>query len=304
MKWNSLKDIINHFNLEVDETNVSDIRSALVQLLANSHPDKSGGGFSTEEQKERYNNIQSAIENLNILSSQQNALVSVNQITEIIRAVTDAIAPKKEDQKSNIEFKIKNELKREIKSNYNPIKIGSGTIVGVCTGLITFSKTLSENPILATLLKVPYINSILLSILFISATWFVFTWFREKRDEQRKEWLFSEDGKIKILTIVVDSLGREEDIEGKFIFNFRDFVGAIQGKRERWFRCFLHAYMSTTRRILYGSSKISISIAEQIARYHLSDLENRNIIKKYDRKSIELCYEIDTDLIRQLLDRY
>jgi hypothetical protein len=303
MIWNSLIDIIEHFNLDVDETNINEIRSALVQLLADSHPDKSGGDFASEEQKEKYNEIQNAIDNLSTIHSQQNALVSINQVTDIIKAVTEAIVPRTDDQRSNIEIQIKRDLKREIKSNYTPIKIGTGTIAAVCTGLITFAKTLNENPIFSFLLNIPNIHLILFNILLFSAILFVFTWFREKRDEQRKEWLFSEDGKLVILTRVLKSDDRRSE-EDKIIFSFRSFVSAIQGDRKRRIRNIFHAYVQTIRRILYGSSIISIGIAEQIARQHLSDLENRNIIEKYDKKSLDLHYQIDEKLTHELPDKY
>ncbi len=301
MKYNSLKDIINHFNLDVNETNASNVRYALVQLLAKLQPEKSGDSFSTEEQKQRYNDIQCAIEDLNILGSQQNAFVSINQVTDIIKAITNAITPGKENEQLNIKLQLKNELQSKINSYYKPIIIGSGTIAGVCIGFIIFSKRLSELSFFTPLLGFLHFNSIILYILFISSTWFLFTWFKEKKDEQRKEWLFSEDGKFVILAEVVKSFGKE--LENKVIFSFRDFVRAIQGKRKRRKNNLIKVYLSNSYGILYGASIIDISIAEQIARHHLSELENQNVIKKYDVKSIELFYEISNNLIHQLPDR-
>lgn len=304
MNFNSLKEIIDYFELDVDQNNINEIRSALIHLLAESHPDKSGGEFESEKDKEKYNKIQTAINDLDTLNSHQTALVNINQVTEIIKAVTDAIVPRKEEEKSDIEFRLKSELKREIKSSYNPIKISSGTIAGLSTGLITFSKTLGENPIFDPIFRIPNINLILFTILFSSIIWFLFTWFREKRDEQRKEWLFSEDGKLAILTEVLRSSDENSARGKKTIFSFRDFVEVIRGRRERRIRNIIQVYVFTIRRILYGSSRIGISIAEQIARHHLNDLENRNIIKKFEGKSLELLYEIERDLVRQIPDRY
>jgi len=300
MKFKSIQDIIDYFNLKVDESNIGEVRSALIKLLADNHPDKSGGNFTSKEQKEKYNEIKNALDKIDLINSQHNSLVTVDQITDIIKAITDVFAPRKENEKSNIEVQIKNELRREIKANYNPIKIGSGTVAIICTGLISFSKTLVENPIFAPLLKIPYINFILLYFLILSVFWFLFTWSREKRDEQRKEWLFSEDAKLIILAEVIESSRERHFLEDKdkIVFSFRDFVNAIRGKKEARLRPYLRAHLFTIRRILYGSSIINISIAEQIARYHISDLENRKIIKKYSEKSLELLYEIDRDLVR------
>ncbi|MBU1054066.1 MAG: hypothetical protein KKC46_09585 [Proteobacteria bacterium] len=301
MKWDSVEDIIKHFNLKVDETDVSNVRSALIQLLAKSHPEISGGDFETEEQKEKYIDIQRAIKDLNILGSEQNALVSVNQMTDIIKAVFHAIAPGKENQQPNIELYVKNELHKKIISFYKPLKISSGTITGVCTALIIFSKTLSENTILAPFFEFIYSHSILLYVLFISATWFVFMWFKEQKDEQRKEWLFSEDGKLIILAEVVGSFGKK--VEDKVIFSFRSFVRTIQGKRKKRTKSIIKIYLSNIYQVLYGASIISTNIAEQIAHHHLSNFEKQNIIKKHNTKSIEYFYEIDSNLIHQLPDR-
>lgn len=147
MKFKSLDEIIDCFELEVAEKNVKNIRTSLIPLLAEFHPDKSGGKFESDNQKDQYNNIQEAINYLDSINSQENALVNINQITEIIKTVTEAVAPKKESDKSNIVSQLKTELKREIKSSYNPIKISSGTIAGLSVGLISFSETLNGDAV-------------------------------------------------------------------------------------------------------------------------------------------------------------
>jgi hypothetical protein len=191
-------------------------------------------------------------------------------------------------------------LHSKIKSYYRPIQIVSGIITGVCTIFVIFYKTLSENSILAPLFGFLNFRSILIYTLFISASWFLFTWFKEQRDEQRKEWLFSEDGKFVILSEVVKSFG--EKLENKVIFSFRDFVRAIQGKKKQRLKSLIKVYLSIIYRVLYGASTIDVSIAEQIAHQHLSELENKNLIRKYEIQSIENYYEIDNNLIKQLPD--
>ncbi len=64
MKWKSTKDIIDYFNLDLDKHGTKEIRASLVQLLAEYHPDKSGGEFSSDEQKIKYEEVQHAINDL------------------------------------------------------------------------------------------------------------------------------------------------------------------------------------------------------------------------------------------------
>lgn len=303
MEWKSLQEIKDFFKIKDDKIELKEIREELLSSLTQIHPDKNGGDFKSGWQQEQYYKIKDAIEFIDSLINKSTSLITVDNVTDIIKVVTQALKADNEKPVEKKESELKENFNREIRRVYGPIKIGSGSIAAICTGLLTFSKNLNENPVLAPLYNIPFIHTILFIILFLSAIWYVDSWINERKADRKKEWLFSEEGKLVSLSrLLRSSYTKEKD--NKKIFGLLDYIFVL---RERKFVYHKNKIIRYGKKIItkfLDRVNISLSMAEDIAHFHIIDFERRGILKKSNLKSIELYYEIEIELCEDIVNKY
>jgi len=298
MAYKSIEEIIEKFNLLSNKYEFAALRNELKKLLANAHPDKNGGDFASDEDKLRYESLQEAIDFIDSNTSKN--LIPINQITDIVKAITSVMQPSREETVARNKREIKLEIHSDIRSRYINWKIGSGTFAAICAGIIAFSKDLTDNPLVGELFKTPIGTSMAATLLFSSAILFVFTWLREQKDEQRKEWLFSEEGKLHLLRTVISRARRIPN--NKYLFSFNDFVSLLNSPRDFMNDENQNIPFRLSRTLF--SARLSLSTAEQLAKFHLDDLENRGVIQRHTEKSVIKYYTIEENILDDILHKY
>jgi hypothetical protein len=290
-----IKEVAKKYSLESDLENIPLLRSDFVKILAKLHPDKNGGNFKDEAEKKQFEEIKEALDYLD--NTYSKSLIPINELTQIIKSVSEAIQPQKEAILIQQKNELRKDIKGEIRTRYLNIRISSGVFGGISAALLTFSQTLSDNPVFGSYFKSPILISVLGIIFLYSSLFFVLTWLREQKDERRKEWLFSEEGKISLLKIVLKN-AHLNDGGSKYIFSFNDFVNVVKSPRD----FISHTNSDRTFDILrlFLSTRLSISTAEQLANFHLDDLEKRNLVEQLKGKSIHKYYAVDIKLYREL----
>jgi len=206
MIWETLEDIKDHFN--ISESEPREILKILKKQRENLHPDKNGGNFNDQKHRTQYDRVNSAIE---FLEGSKNTQLSikevqdlVNPITEmmksnqeIVKAFTDLMKGENKSIKQDPQF-IKTSMRDDIKSNYTLPKVGSATFATVFTVILTFSKNISEHPVLGKWFghyletTVGFIT--LLYLLSICIVLFSMAWLDERRLINYAEYLTTEEG--------------------------------------------------------------------------------------------------------------
>lgn len=303
MKWKTIQEIKEYFKIDQSISDLKQIRDELKYSLSQLHPDKSNGEFKTAWQKEEFNKINDAVEFIDKISSTSTSLITIENVNEIIKTITQTLQDKKEPISTSSNKELKKEYKKELNQTYSKIKIGSGSIACISTALLSMSQFFSENKVLEPFYKIPQIHLILLSLLILSGIWFLLTWFGERKEEQRKEWLFSEEGKIGTLSSVLRSniIKEEEDIK---YFSVIDYIKVLRLKKSYYSIIRIKRFIMKVKFALIGNPRLSQNLAEQIAQSQLNDFENRGIIKRSAKKSVETLFEIDKEYCEQIEKNY
>lgn len=282
MEWDSQDDVIREFKLSSTASDMEGINRELVSIQSNLHPDRHGGVFPSPEDKEKYHRVSDAIRFISDLSSASKALIPISQLPAIIKAINEAQMVPKETQIYQFRKDIRQENHEVQHSSYRLPRVGSGMFGTICLGLFTFSNVFEQHAILGPLLENSLSQYLLLVFSGYAGVFFTYTWFRERRQEARVEFLLTEDGLRESFSGLLEKGKR---------FSLRDVLRNMYQGRARY-RISALSPLS----ILLGGSGIRSSILEKIANAHLLELENRGAIHRLDIPSIEPTYEVDANL--------
>jgi hypothetical protein len=163
MPWASLADIVYEFELKSSPDDSDGIRRELLQRLANVHPDKTGteGTFSSDQQREVFLKLQSAVEFLDRVQNQSKQVVPLNQIPAIIEAAVRSVTPTTAAEVGKLD--ILAECRRRLRRHNAVPKITSATIAGICVILFGFLNTFKASR-LYELLTAPFARSRLVAV--------------------------------------------------------------------------------------------------------------------------------------------
>lgn len=296
MTWISTKQIIEDLGLKSKPDDYDGLKRELRTKLAEIHPDKNGGAFSSLEDEELYNQISSAYEFVNLTCRESTALIPVTQLPAIIKAVKDAQLAPTEHQVGQLRAECREESRLDTHNRYALPRIGSGVFAAICASLFTFSGSLAKHPVLGSLAQNMTVQVLLLVMAAYAGIFFLMTWIRERKEEELIDYLMSETARREIFHHIMfhihhadgnDSTSRQ--------FSIRDVMEVIE---ERWggrrrYSSSPFIFLS----VFLGSRGIKPSLIEKIAQIHLLEMEKRGAIHRIEAPSMDLVYEFDDKLI-------
>lgn len=194
MEFNSIEDIRKHFGFVNQEIN--EIRSELKKMLFEVHPDSSGGDdFKSLKDEREYYEIKDAlgfIERMN--NSDENGLISVENIHSIVKAAINELAAVSVNQKEQLRDKemalsvYQKDFSKASNIKHRGLKITSSVVAGIITLIWIFPETIQNHSILKNLYLVR--DPMLLSGIWLCALIFTsMIWFILKRRERKSEEL-------------------------------------------------------------------------------------------------------------------
>lgn len=189
MIFNSIKDVLDHFNIETSDPDK--LKRKLKKLIKHIHPDTNNGEFKSDEDKKTFMEIQSALEFLEI--TPRSEIVLRNEITELTKIVKDLSTNKTsqilkqdlEQKNTYLESKIKDSVILFNKEQ-STTKLTSIIVTTALTALWAFPSLVKDHPLLKFLYEynreftVIWLNSLVLTGL---------VWTKIKRIEKKDELL-------------------------------------------------------------------------------------------------------------------
>lgn len=167
MKFNSLQEILDHFN--ITETDQELIKKHLKKLRKNIHPDKTLGDFKSEEDKKLFNEIQQALE---FFKNPTTSLQISKENSVLIKVVKNLSDQKKQEQINQTTSQAKSQLASYLNSSINSYhsqtktpKITGVIITAAITALWVFPNIAKDHP----LLKVLYQFNLVFLLMWIIA---------------------------------------------------------------------------------------------------------------------------------------
>lgn len=296
MTWTSTKQIIEHLGLKSKHDDYDGLKRELRTKLAEMHPDKNGGAFSSPEDEELYNRISSAYEFVNLACRESTALIPVTQLPAIIKAVKDAQLASTEHQVAQLRAECLEESRLDTHNRYALPRIGSGVFATICASLFTFSGSLAKHPILGSLAENMIVQISLLMMSAYAGIFFLMTWIRERKEEELIDYLMSETARREIFHYIMSHMHLADRNESKARrFSIMDVMKVIE---EHWggHRRYISSPLIFLS-VFLGNRGIKPSLIEKIAQIHLLEMEKRGAIHRIETPSMDLVYEFEDGLV-------
>lgn len=170
--FTSVDQIKDRFNLH-QITNVVELRQELRRLLAEIHPDKSGGNFESIEKQELYFEISGAIDYLDGVLTSSNTLIPINDLKNLITLLRSEEKVNSPFETAEQEFsKSLNRSMLSIGPKFIVPKITVSAIAAAITAIWLFPSIVTTHPVLN---KYVDVNANVFSLLWLYSLLFALT---------------------------------------------------------------------------------------------------------------------------------
>lgn len=274
MNWQSIEQIVAYFKLDASPEDAQHVRRALKSKISKLHPDNNDSIDQTEDQKKSWEELMSAKEYME--KNGDNQLISISQLPALLKAInSNSVVP--------IETRISDIKKdfREVAHRRNTMpRIGSGIFAAITGFLFSFSGAMNDHPLLGEWLAYRESQMILLGLMFYSGVFFIYTWVREKKQEETVAWLTSNEGIKEIFrrTLRTKYHGNQRD---NLRISASDIISEIDEE-----------------------SRPLRAISEKVALIQIDSLIERGVLIEMPIKGFEKEFELTPQALDELLDRY
>lgn len=293
-EWKSVDEMVSDLKLKTTAQDQDGVRAELRREMADLHPDRNGGHFSSAENETRYHRL---TDGLSFVDSQlSTALVPLRDLPAILAAMRQSLQPTTQEAIVAARTEYRVVALGEAHTRYALPRLGSGVFAGICAALLTFSGSLKDNPVFGELFASHTARMMLGMGFLYSGIFFIMTWLLEQREAAQAEWLATEAGMQRTLSRVIERM-RDRSSE-VMRFKFSDYCHALSGSR-------VHhrpssAVFSAASALLFLRRGLSPSSSERLAKLHIEELERRGVIKKHAARRLDITYEIDREIAEEL----
>ena len=295
MKFDSIEQIIREFNLEY--TSLENLKKDLKSKLVECHPDKNGGSFKNNEEKEKYESLNLAYE---FVSNQRTDIVSRDEISALTKAIKDLAIDKSETKSEEV---LLDKINSSIKT-YNSIhlfpKITTTAVTGIISFLWLFPKTISEHEILSTIINTSskgftffWIGSLIIT----GYIWLILKYF-ERRDASIKRTLNLESTQNMLFNEFIRHQLYDEKVIDKGFLQFRkeDLIEFISGfdlrRREYHYK---KRRITSPLEMFMGSRNIDVELNQSLTDLIINKSVSKGLISVDSTKSLSDIYTLKID---------
>jgi hypothetical protein len=288
MNWLNVEQIVAYFEIDSSPDDIQAIKKALKKRMSKLHPDNNSQRPQTEDQKDDWQELVSAKEFMD--NKSDNQLISLSQLPALIKSLNAAALTPIDTRITNL----KNDAHQSFhRSNALP-RIGSGVFAAITGFLFTFSGAIKDHPLLGEWLSTSTSQMVLLGLMFYSGVFFIYTWIREKRQEEKVAWLTSNEG-IKRTLAQVLKRERNDDQSNNNRITPTNLISEITGRE--------FSRHTESVAIILSRARLPLSIAEKIALIQIDSLLERGVLVELPAKGFEKTYEVTRQAIDELLRR-
>lgn len=179
--FNSIEEIRERFQITAVER--QDIRGSLLRILAGVHPDKNGGTFKNDSDRELYNSASAAVEFLD--REPKEITLSRTALESLIASLTAQNKPAETAYPSAALHSVFDSSMMRLRNRTLFPRISATAVAVVLSGIWLFPKTMAEHPILKQ-----YTGSSFLTLLWLaSLSTAVLAWLLATSSEHRLQSL-------------------------------------------------------------------------------------------------------------------
>ncbi|WP_454064919.1 hypothetical protein [Candidatus Nitrospira salsa] len=98
INWLSFRDIAKEFGLETFVNDPNALTTELRRLRAESHPDRSGGEFLSNDEREKYHRLDEALKFMEAQELDSNAVIPISQLPNLFEKLAKSdVSPEIDD---------------------------------------------------------------------------------------------------------------------------------------------------------------------------------------------------------------
>ena len=323
MKFESIEQIIDYFNLEEKESN--ELKKKLKSLLIKYHPDKNKGEFKSDVEKQKYNDLDSAIQFLN--ENNTETAVIKPELHELSLSITKLIQKEEEIENEkeleNFSQNLNQKLEKSIISfqdYYKKPRITGIIITTIITAIWAFPNIVKQHPILKFLYDFHLLfTTIWITVLIILGLAWLKIKIVEEKDNEFKKNLNLESTQNNIFKLFLyyqssnyDNVKFDKEHNSSVIFSKDDLTSFILSRFKLYENEFKNKTISKyeidkyvrefeknltikakSSKFFPTAEEITTDVAELISSLILKRLLLTNVITKLKEKSLSQRYQID-----------
>ena len=270
MTWNSKSEIAAEFGLDLSASD-EELRSELRTVRGLMHPDKNGGVFQSETDKQSYLRAISAMEFLDSPSESAMALIPVTQLPAIVSAIAQAMAVPGYAQLQAMERAYVVDAHARISQQFLLPKVGSSVFAAITGFLVAFPGNFEKHAILGPLLATPQAQQFTLMCLLMSALCFGALWLTERTATAHADYLMSESALAELYSRIEDG-------------TFQNSVRKISSRQ------ITHALAEMVG--THPRRFSSMAVVEKASAIQIQRLIERKVLIKLDEPAIDTWYKV------------
>ncbi|NII55824.1 hypothetical protein FHS47_003196 [Lutibacter sp. SG786] len=290
--WRSLAHIKHELNIAPEVLGRDEVCEELRRMITSLHPDKSGGEFASESDKDRYLRASSALAFIESQSVSTQELISVSNMPVLVAAIVKAVRSSETESTTQLRANLISDSRSYVSRRALLPRIGSSVFGAICLCLLTFPEKFGSNPLIGRFVSSPDASIVLLSAVMLSAMFFAMTWYGERRTESAVEY-WSSDACLSVIWEALmsegaRSAGHISEITAGDIYRVIDMLSSGYYRR----------LVSTPIFRPYASmlgARLDHASVEKIAALQIQRLIERGVISRVERPSLETRYKVELD---------
>ena len=285
-RFSSLEQIASTFGLQTAAPD--EVRDLLRRRRLELHPDRTGGQFESEEAREQFHLIEEALTAADTMATDSTALVPVEAITQIVRALREeSLHGTRENREEALQSRLGAQVERSLGAFRSPVQpptVVLSAITAVLTALWLFPKVAMEHPVLKQIIDVgsPAFGAVWMSLVMTASMGWVLSWRQKDRFERLHRALRTEAYQNHLFERFVADRSDSSPVA----FTKQEFVDYIQGRPDRYYR-------PAIVRLPGGDTDIDPETAQSIAELVLLRLEKRGLVSVLPGKTLSPRYQIE-----------
>jgi hypothetical protein len=199
-EWQSIEELVRDLRLSADPKQRDAVAKEIRRKLSLLHPDKNGGAFGTDADRETYDRLNSALEFVRQGGGAENAVaIKMDDLPSLLRLFRELANLPPTVDPAAIRNSCRSELRSETKARYSIRLKASGVFAGITGALMTFSGVLKDNPVFGPVFQTTLARGALIVAFVVSIVLWLLTEFIKRREEALTDYLLSDGGRREIL---------------------------------------------------------------------------------------------------------
>jgi hypothetical protein len=300
-EWQSIEELVRDLRLSADPKQSDAVAKEIRRNLSLLHPDKNGGAFVTDADRDTYDRLNRALEFVREGGGGEENAVTIKKddLPDLLKLFREIAKRPPTVDPAALRNSCRADVRSETKARYSIRLKASGVFAAVTGALMTFSGVLKDNPVFGPVFQTTFARGALIAAFVGSIALWLLTEFVKRREEALTDYLLSESGRREILRHTLPFPQedtpkvvhfRSLDIAERLRWIERERLGLFQGRR-------LSRRFKLPEIAVGWLSDVDL---EKIARVIITELEAQGVAERVVEKRVVPRFAIARSVLEEL----